>query len=97
MQNKDSCSFCTELNQKYSATSPIKLTKLLKKIFSFKEQGIIEEINIASEYFTPIDDIIKNGWSDIIYSEFECNYCGKKFELSADTYHGNKNNAWVVK
>jgi hypothetical protein len=38
----------------------------------------------------PLQEIVEGTWpGDMLEHEFECFACGRRFALSADTYHGN--------
>lgn len=56
------------------------------------EQGTFELIHAGC----PLQDLFASTWpSDMIRHVFKCARCGREYELSADTYHGNA--SWMPK
>jgi len=85
------CERCRALNMFFK----IKLPNDLKKVIRIAKENIADNTLSLSEEETglwsgPFSKLSSDGcWEDFVYYVFKCNSCGKKFELSAETYHGS--------
>lgn len=82
------CNSCKALNLEFK----IKLPSELKKAFAVARDNLadstISNITTGGDC-KPFDELVASGkWDDVLRYHFQCNSCGQKFELSAETYHG---------
>lgn len=82
------CEKCKDLNVVF----PIKVPSELKQAIRIAKQNI-EDNTIGlletGPWCRPFAEISESGeWEDILSYVFKCNFCGKRFRLSAETYHG---------
>lgn len=87
MTNK--CEKCKDLDHFFT----IKFPSDLKKAIRIAKENVADNtLNVLEEQNqnTPFDNLTPDGgWDDVLSYIFECNSCGKKFELIAETYHGS--------
>lgn len=86
------CPNCKDLNTVYR----IRLPHELKQALRIAKQNVADNTisvveNESGLYCQPFNDVSDSGeWEgDVVHYVFKCNICGKKFELSAETYHGS--------
>jgi hypothetical protein len=86
-----SCQRCEELHQRFEITTPGELAKAIRVVQSNLHDGtLVQAKRAGGEASTPpFSSIRESGpWDDVLLYEFLCRSCGARFQLSAETYHG---------
>ncbi|PHM45403.1 hypothetical protein Xmau_01053 [Xenorhabdus mauleonii] len=85
-----SCEHCQELCVKYVIRTPEQLRKAIRIARNALSEGILSEIQTTDNWnqYSFRECAEKMIWGDIVDYHFTCNYCGTKFVLGAETYHG---------
>lgn len=82
----DFCSKCTGFAEKINTKEPSEYRNLARQLIEVVEQGTFFLMYASC----PLDEILGPSFpGDVLVHKFECVVCGRKFELFADTYHGN--------
>ena len=86
-----SCSKCEGFRVRLYFWTPREYAGLARQLDEIVSQGTFEILHAD----LPLSSIAKEVWDggDLIVHRFRCNRCGRRFELSADTYHGGAR--WV--
>jgi hypothetical protein len=84
------CEKCKELRKVFK----IKLPAHLKQVISIAQENVADDTISVIENGTgiwsqPFSQLVATGaWDDIVQYLFKCNFCGQRFQLNAETYHG---------
>jgi hypothetical protein len=84
------CGKCKDLRTVF----PIKLPSDLRQVILLAKQNVADGTISVVESETgqgskPFDRLsVSGGWDDFVHYVFMCNSCGQRFQLSAETYHG---------
>lgn len=86
------CDECRELHT-HKFRSPEDLLHALQVATAEVDRGALRRMNVEDLDIPEqqaLDSILAaNVLPDIVNYQFQCTVCGDRFELSADTYHGN--------
>lgn len=81
-----SCPKCDGFSERLHFNTPWEYRDIVRQLIEVVEQGTFVLIHADC----PLRRILEPTWpGDSVGHEFECFVCGRKFQLSADTYHGN--------
>lgn len=85
------CEKCRDLNRVVTISHPSDLKHALRVA---KDNVADKTIRVLGEetgnYSSPFNEVVASGgWDDIVHYVFACNFCGQRFLLSAETYHGS--------
>ena len=90
------CSNCSDIWERQEINSPGQLTSVLQTVKAAVAQGILVSEEAAELGSFPIEQSAtfqglkpEGPWPDVIDYYFRCAKCGQRFQLSAETYHGN--------
>jgi hypothetical protein len=87
----NSCDKCRDLNQVFRIVLPGDLKtaiRVAKNNINDETISVIEkESGNSSRPFTEISE--SRLWNDNVHYVFKCNFCGQRFLLNAETYHGS--------
>ena len=82
----NSCSKCVGFSQRLTIDTPSEYREIVRQLIELVEHGTF----LLTRADCPLEGILRPSWpDDIVVHEFQCFVCGRKFMLSADTYHGN--------
>lgn len=86
-----SCSRCKDLHLRFAIRSPGELAKAIRIVQAHLKDGTLaqmprEGIGAPPEPFLSLSG--SGPWDDFLLYAFLCRFCGSRFRLSADTYHG---------
>lgn len=85
------CERCKDLNTMFRIRTPKDLShaiRIAKESLADKTISTVgDETGKWSRPFDKVD--AEGGWDDIVEYVFACNSCGRRFQLSAETYHGS--------
>ncbi len=82
------CTKCSDLCQEIRIRTPSELDRIVHIAKSSLDDGTI--VDTSSAFLaTPMTDLLKPGWPDIVSADFRCTECGENFHLSCETYHGS--------
>jgi hypothetical protein len=82
------CLSCKDLNIEFR----IKLPSDLKKAIAVARDNLADGtiLDVTTGDGKPFDELVSSEkWDDVLLYHFQCNTCGQRFELSAETYHGS--------
>jgi hypothetical protein len=80
------CSKCSGYSRQFNIQTPDEYQALVRQLIESLKEGTFLLVLATC----PLDEILGPTMpDDIIHHEFQCFVCGRKFELSADTYHGS--------
>ena len=83
------CPKCDEFLVGRTIEKPREYLELAYRLLGLLNEGAF----IAAESTCPLQDLFKPEWpADVVEHNFQCNTCGRTFQLFADTYHGHA--AW---
>jgi hypothetical protein len=86
------CYKCEELNKNIKIKLPNDLKFLIRLAKQKQSENVLSVAEDSNDIWvgkpSDFDEITENGWSDIVLFEFKCNFCGQRFKLSCETYHG---------
>ena len=84
------CEKCKDLNTVFRINYPGDLKQAIRIAKENVEDSTIAVVEAENENWSiPFSQLAESGtWDDIVHYVFVCNYCGQKFQLSAETYHG---------
>ena len=83
------CNKCSFLSEFGEINSPKELISLLGIIHDAVDQNIISPEPQDVSFLQSYEQIKEEGpLSDNVYLKFECKFCGQRYELNCDTYHG---------
>lgn len=93
----NNCAECEDLRIKFDISHPSELRKAMRVAKDNVADGTLCVVGGNDEaWATPFDQVSAEGpWDDIVHYKFKCNHCGRKFLLSAETYHG-RGGSWSV-
>lgn len=81
-----SCPKCDPFMEGLSFDKPRDYLELARKLLFLVDLGVFA----AKECTCPLKDLFNPQWpADTVEHNFQCNTCGRCFQLFADTYHGN--------
>lgn len=83
-----SCTRCDDLCQQVQIRTPAELERSVRIANSAIDAGIIVDVS-RGVMATPMTDLLKPGWPDIVSADFRCTTCEQLFHLSCETYHGS--------
>ena len=82
------CPSCKDLNLEFQIKLPSDLRQAIAVTHDNLNDGTISDITIDPDC-KPFAELDSSGkWDDVLHYHFQCNTCGQRFELSAETYHG---------
>jgi hypothetical protein len=85
------CSICDGFSERFNIPNLREYQEIVKQLFEIVNHGTFLLINGTC----PLEDMLKTPLpGDSVSHNFQCFACGRKFELSADTYHGGA--SWNV-
>lgn len=84
------CECCKHLR----CTLPVALPADLKRAIRLAQESVKDgtltvvgaETLAGSRHFNQLS--VSGPWDDVVHYVFACQACGRRFELSAETYHG---------
>jgi uncharacterized Zn-finger protein len=80
------CSRCSGFTQRVNFEHPHEYLDIARQLIENVDQGTF----VLVKADCPLKDLFQSTWpGDVLVHEFKCAACGRTFELSADTYHGN--------
>ena len=80
------CTKCNGFSQRINIQTPSEYRDIARQLIEIVEQGAFLLVRADC----PLQEILEPTLpGDFVVHEFECFVCGRKFSLSADTYHGN--------
>ena len=80
------CSRCQGFSERFYLYTPREYRDLARQLIEIVNQGTF--LLLHSTY--ALKDLLGEVFpDDIISHDFQCTGCGRAFQLSADTYHGN--------
>jgi hypothetical protein len=83
------CPRCDEFLAGTTIDKPRAYLELAHRLLGLVKEGAF----VLTESTCPLEDLFKPDWpSDTVEHNFQCNVCGRTFQLFADTYHGHA--AW---
>jgi len=87
------CNLCDGISERITISHQHQYFQLIDQIKKFINLGILELVQENCNIFelkksNPFPD-------DVLFHQFECTSCQRKFELSVETYHGS-GGAWDV-
>ena len=84
------CSHCAPLQKKTPIQTPKDLTKAILEAHHYLTEGVLEDRQhegyAKSDFLTDVKP--EGPWADIVAGDFRCTFCGRNFDLRAETYHG---------
>jgi len=85
------CTHCAPLQKEIAISLPKDLVKAVQEAQRYVAGGILEERQ--HEGYPKSDALaafkLEGPWDDIVAFDFRCTYCGRSFDIRADTYHGS--------
>ena len=82
------CDKCKDLAKTRWIEHPEDLRAAISVANGKVADGTIEDVT-RDPVDVPFADLANGAqWNDIVLFQFRCRQCGQKFELSAETYHG---------
>lgn len=87
---KAKCGHCASLQKETPIQSPQDLTKAILEARRYLTEGTLEDRQHEGyERSDFLKDVKPEGpWADVVAGDFRCTFCGKSFDLRAETYHG---------
>jgi len=80
------CAQCEEFADGLSFTKPREYLEFALRVLKVVETGTL----VLLESTCSLQDLFKEEWpTDIVEHNVECENCGRKFQLFADTYRGH--------
>lgn len=83
-----SCTKCDHLCLQVHIRTPSELERSVRIAQSAIDAGTIVDVS-KGVMATPMTDLLKPGWPDIVSADFRCTACEQLFRLSCETYHGS--------
>ena len=85
------CHKCDGFSQRFNIDTPREYQDIIRQLIEAVNQGTFLLVHASC----PLQDVLQTHWAgDIISHKFQCFACGRAFQLSADTCHGNA--SWTV-
>lgn len=83
------CPSCKDLDIEFKIRFPSDLRQAIAVTRDNLADGTISDATVGGDG-KPFDELVSSGrWDDVLHYRFQCNTCGKLFELHAETYHGS--------
>ena len=88
-QNNSSCPYCGDIREPFIIDSPSKVVIAAHLAVKRVEAGVFEKPGNGDSEMADIEQItIEGGNPDSLHKEFRCHFCGQRFLLSGEFYHG---------
>jgi hypothetical protein len=82
------CPKCVDFAEKINTREPSEYRRIVRQLIEAVQQGTLFLVYAVC----PLEEILGPTFpGDVLIHKFECLMCGRRFELNADTYHGNVN------
>jgi hypothetical protein len=86
-----SCPQCDGLSESLVFEKPREYLELAHRLLNAVDDGRL----IVTQSTCPLRDLFNAEWpANVVEHDFQCNACGRSFQLFADTYHGH--DGWGV-
>ena len=84
------CASCDALDIELVIRSPGELAKAIRVVQGNLSDGTLEEIEGLGSSNAPfLSDVSEHGpWPDHMEYHFKCVWCGSRYKLTAETFHG---------
>jgi hypothetical protein len=85
------CRKCHDLCIRFHLQQPSQLKKAIKIAAQNVEDRTISEVKGSGSIWQQpaFSELVAGGhWGDVLSYQFQCNSCGERFKLHAETYHG---------
>jgi hypothetical protein len=80
------CAKCEGFSERLNLEHPHEYQAIAQQLIEVVEQGTFVIVRATC----PLKELFGPQWpGDVIEHEFRCVTCGRRYELSADTYHGH--------
>jgi|SRR5215470_11141497 len=85
------CAKCDGFAERFNISTAREYLEIVSQLIEVVGQGTFLLVGASCD----LQDLFKSQWpGDIIFHDFQCFACGRKFHLNADSYHGNAR--WTV-
>ena len=84
------CEHCASLQKETAIQTPKDLTRAILQAHRYLTDGILEDRQhegyAKSNFLAEVK--AEGPWADVVAGDFRCTFCGRSFDLRAETYHG---------
>ncbi|MDB6073257.1 MAG: hypothetical protein JWO89_897 [Verrucomicrobiaceae bacterium] len=84
------CNHCAPLQKVTAIQTPEDVRKAIREAHRYLAEGVLKDRQHEGyEKSNFLADVKPEGpWADVLAGDFHCTFCGRSFDLRAETYHG---------